>query len=45
METNLTDHEIVEDEIITKKSGKIVAISISKKKGIPKSIPFKNSNH
>lgn len=48
METNLTAHEIVEDEITTVKSGKIVAISISKKKGIPKTnIPYANliENH
>ena len=37
METNLVENEIVKEENSSVISGRIVAISISKKKGIPKS--------
>ncbi len=37
METNVLDNEIIIEENTGVKSGRIVAISISKKKGIPKS--------
>jgi MOSC domain-containing protein YiiM len=43
METNLTDPKIIENEMIAVKSGRIVAISISRKKGIPKTnVPSAN---